>query len=88
MSDVERAAVVVQLTDGTRMLYEFKPDRPIALSTDNEWAHYYSNVTTPPLLVATHLTVEGELLGGAIWDGDMPTTQYAELHPTGTEIKA
>lgn len=65
-----RAAVIIEEGD-TRMVYVLRP--PIVLSTDHEYEHNFFNPLAMPRHVTTTMTVEGELVEGRIWTGDMPT---------------
>lgn len=86
---VRRAAVVIELEDGTRMLYEFKPGRQISLEMlhhypDTGWGDLFSR-TSLPQDYETTMTVEGTLERGTIWQGDMPGEDRQELGPQSIE---
>lgn len=65
-----RAAIIIEEGD-TRMVYVLRP--PIVLHTDHEYEHNPFDLIQRPHLVSTTMTVEGELVEGRIWTGDMPT---------------
>lgn len=65
-----RAAIIIEDGD-TRMVYTLRP--PIVLHTEHEYDHSPSEALSMPHHVSTTMTVEGELIEGRIWTGDMPT---------------
>lgn len=65
-----RAAIIIEEGD-TRMVYVLRP--PIVLSTEHEYDYAPGSLTAMPRHVSTTMTVEGELVEGRIWTGDMPT---------------
>ena len=67
-----RAAIIIEEGD-TRMVYVLRP--PIVLHTDHEYEHDFFDPIQRPHLVSTTMTVEGELVEGRIWTGDMPTAE-------------
>lgn len=80
MSDhrVERAAIIIQMADGTRMLYDFDPTELITVSTEPVYEIDTWQPMTQMRQVPQTLDAHGTLLGGTIWTGDMPTTEAPE----------
>ncbi len=75
--EVARAAVIVELEDGSRMLYAYNPEQPITVETRiPAWftsieLGMFERVSSIPY----ELVVTGEGMGGVAWAGDMPTAQ-------------
>lgn len=67
-----RAAVIIEDGD-TRMVYVLRP--PIVLHTEHEYDHDPFSLIGMPRHLSTTMTVEGELVEGRIWTGDMPTAE-------------
>lgn len=76
---VERAALVVQLADGTRMLYELDPRSPIVMSMSYPMRGLSD-------LGRTELNIEGTMLYGTIWEDDMPAAQREQINQPTKEI--
>jgi len=77
MSRVLRAAFIAEMDDGTKMLYELDPNRVITLSVDYpdaelDWTLTRVHQGDP------HMTVEGTMLRGTVWEGDVPTAGEAQ----------
>lgn len=83
MSQLRRAAFIAELEDGSRMLYEFRG--PIHLETEFQYADPW-DMCGRPLHISTEVTITGELAGGTIWRGDMPTAPTPELAEPRKEI--
>lgn len=77
-----RAAVIIEDGD-QRMVYLLRS--PITLSTEYEYAPTYGTLARP-LLVGATMTVEGQMIEGRIWTGDMPTAEPTALEPNREEI--
>lgn len=80
-----RAALVVELESGERMLYEFVPGMPLTLETNLVEMYFDPEA-------AQELTVSGTLLRGTIWTGDVPQSeepdaQRGELEERQREIE-
>jgi len=73
MTELRRAAVVVELEDGTRMLYEFDPSSVITTTLEYPDAELDWTLTRVVHQGAPRLIVKGTLLRGTIWKGDVPT---------------
>ena len=65
-----RAAIIIEDGD-TRMVYTLRP--PIVLHTEHEYDHDPFSPITMPRHVSTTMSLEGILVEGRIWTGDMPT---------------
>lgn len=86
---VKRAAMIVELEDGTRMLYSFKPGRPLTFSAEPlDDADYLFRplLYVPP--IEYQLTVEGIMQEGTIWTAPMPgDDETPEVESTRQEIE-
>lgn len=80
MTSLRRAAFIAELEDGTRMLYELRaPD----LSLDVEHVETWDGRV---IATRTEVTITGDLVGGTIWHGDMPTTPPQEVTEPRKEL--
>ena len=73
---VRRAATIIELEDGTRMLYEYVPGGSITLEIENDYgelspwhAPHIAHLEPIPTM-----TVTGILAGGTVWSGGMPAS--------------
>ena len=66
-----RAAVIIEEGD-TRVVYVLRP--PLVLTTKHEAEPYEIGPHFGVRSTTTTMSLEGELVEGRIWTGDMPTT--------------
>ena len=83
MTGLRRAAFIAELEDGSRMLYELRG--PITLAIENPYPDAW-DICALPLPAARGITITGELAGGTIWRGDMPTASHQELTEPRKEL--
>lgn len=70
---LRRAAVIVELEDGTRVIYEITSPVYVEFEEEASDSLYSPRYVDAPR--QTYITVKGVLARGAVWREDMPTTQ-------------
>jgi hypothetical protein len=80
---LKRAALVAEMSDGTRMIYELREPVTLTFEYADDLDMWNADRIRP---TATTLTVEGELLRGTVWRGDMPTAPAQEIAEPRKEI--
>lgn len=75
---VRRAALVVEMNDGSKMLYEFRRDSELTMQVDTlvEELFGYDFIGTHVPATSSVMTVRGTFEHGTIWTGDVPQSHH------------
>lgn len=74
LSTIRKAALVAEMEDGTRMIYEITDPVHLQIRQHHEIDQNSWQIRSYP----STITVEGTFVGGTIWQGPMPNEKEIE----------